>query len=155
MSRAVWRPHQVRDQLNNRTVQGRTQGSIRGLTPTPAVGAGASNPNLSAIIFHFPSWAGAFTNAMSDAATVRWACSIVNVVIDGPTTFGSDFDLTIYKNGSAIAAFNPIAITGAAYGQGFATNPVPLLPNADYIQMAFTTPGTGNMGLVVRVELAT
>ena len=154
MSRVIWRPHQVRQQLNNRSTQTRTQGAIRGLQPTPDVGLGGPNPNLSSIIFHFPSWAGAFTSTMSDATTVRWACSLVQVIIDGPTTFGGDFDLTIYKNGTVIPAFDPIAITGAAFGQAFPCNAVPFIPNADFLSMAFTTPGSGNMGLVVRCELA-
>jgi hypothetical protein len=150
VTRPVWRPHQVRDQVNTITQQGRIYTNFRNLTPAPATGPGQGLPTFAGLTWHWPTSAGAITAVVSDRKSLRWACNVVAAVID-VTTFSTNFTIEVFKNGTLVPGLT-CAITGAGVGQRFICNPTPVVPYSDYFTVEPTSPGTGNEGIIVTLE---
>lgn len=150
MTRPVWRPHQVRDQVDTIVQQQRIYTNFRNLQPPVPQGPGQGLPTFAALTFHWPTSAGAITSGVTDRKTVRWSCNVVAAVID-VTTFTNTFTIQILLNGTLIPGL-ACQITGAGVGQRFICNPQPINPYTDYLQANATSPGTSNTGIIVTIE---
>ncbi len=152
MTRPVWPPHQVRQELDTLTSQARTRQVMRSLPPTPNVGPGAGNPNLSTLLFQWRSSDGDLASGVSDPHHSRWQATIIGAAID-VATFSSNFTIVVYVNGVAVPGLDSCNMTGSA--AQFLCAPLPIRPYSDLVTVDATSPGTGNLGVVVHVELAT
>jgi len=144
-------PHQVRQHLDLRDQDTRTLTLLRAQTPIPETGAGQGLPIMGEVTFHFPTGAGALVSGVSDSRTVRFPCTVASAVID-VTTFTNAFTIVVLKNGTTIPGLT-CAISAAGHGQRFLCNPTPLVPYVDTLAVNATSPGTGNLGVLVHVEL--
>ena len=110
------------------------------------VGGYWPSPVLAELLFHMPD---ALSVATSDPLHARYACNIIGVAAD-LATFSSDMTFEVLVNGLAVAT---VTMTSAASGLVVVGGSPALVPYTDLVTVATTSVGTGNLGLVVHVEL--
>jgi hypothetical protein len=133
-------------ELNNASALQYAQG---GAAPSwdQASGGYMPSPVLATLLFNMP---GALTLSTSDPLHSRWPCNITGLAAD-LNVFGSDVTFKLLVNGSTVATET---MTGAAIGLIPVSGSPALRAYLDLVQVETTVIGTGNIGLVVHVELA-
>jgi hypothetical protein len=109
-------------------------------------GAYVPSPVLAELLFHMPS---DLSVATSDPLHARYSCNILAVSAD-LTTFASSVVFEVLVNGTSVAS---VTMTSASTGLVPVAGFPALVPYTDLVTVACTSPGAGNQGLVVHVEL--
>jgi hypothetical protein len=105
------------------------------------------SPVLAEMTFNMP---GPLVLSTSDPVHARYPCNVVSASAD-LTTFSSDVTFELLINGTVIQSFT---MTSASTGSVVVPTNNALHSYSDLVTVATTSIGTGNVGLVVHIELA-
>lgn len=142
-------PVKVHQLSNASQMQMAQAGHTAVLNPDNSVPTGAYQPSpvLATLLFNMP---GALSLATSDPMHSRYQSNIVGVSAD-LTTFSNDVTFEVLVNGSVIST---VTMTSATSGLVNVAAHTPLNRYTDLVTVQTTSIGSGNLGLVVHVELA-
>lgn len=104
------------------------------------------SPVMATLLFSMP---GALVTGISDPMHARYPCNIVAISAD-LSTFTGVVDVDLLVNGTVI---HSLAIPSSSTGLVSVTS-TPLAAYTDLVTVQTTSVGSGNMGLVVHVELS-
>jgi hypothetical protein len=119
------------------------------LNPDNSVPTGAYQPSpvLATLLFNMP---GALSLATSDPMHSRYQSNVVGVSAD-LTTYSTNVTFEVLVNGAVVST---VTMTSATSGLINIAAHTPLNPYTDLVTVQTTSIGSGNLGLVVHVELA-
>ena len=92
---------------------------------------------------------GGLSSAESDPLHARYPCNIIGVSAD-LGTYAASCVFTVKVNGTVVAT---VTMTSASTGLLTVSGNPPLVAYTDLVTVDCTSPGSGNEGLVVHVEL--